>query len=547
MRPRQTKLRLALILLLLAAFGVAVAAWAIFEARSQRAETAQALAVQARALASTLGPSLAAAAAASRELDELLAWRLLDHTHLLGRLHQAGDLSPDGLAEIVDQHDLDSAVIMDGRGRVVLQAGSEVVAEALEQVREAASGQIDDMVLGWTTEMEIDHLAVASAIPGGGAVLVRIHASAGRTFNRQLGVENLLTRLAGSEEVLYLRFREEPGGIRHEVAWDGGAVPPPAEDDAEIRTVRGRPVFEVDMPVASPAGSTAYLQVGLDGSPLLRATASATRRTVLIGIVLMVFSLSLAAVGIVARWRALEREEAARRLAEAEAATRRSERLAAAGALTAGLAHEVRSPLNAIVVAAQRIERKHPPESECASFAGTIHSEVRRLDTVLRQFLDLARPVSDQREITDLVKLVDEVRSLLSAEAEQAGVSLAPVRGSGAAPVDPGSIRRALINLIHNAMEASPAGRSIDFVLQEEDGGVAIHILDRGSGLDEAAGDKLFDAFVTTRSEGTGLGLSQVRRVADEHGGRCRLVNREGGGAEAVLWLPGKERGGSSP
>jgi len=110
--------------------------------------------------------------------------------------------------------------------------------------------------------------------------------------------------------------------------------------------------------------------------------------------------------------------------------------------------------------------------------------------------------------------------------------------------VDRESIRRALINLVHNAMEASPRDGAIELVIHEEEGGVGIHVLDRGTGIDEAEADHLFDAFVTTRAEGTGLGLALVRRVAEEHEGRCDLTRRSGGGTDAVLWLP--SGGGSS-
>jgi len=540
------RLRPAVMIALLAVFGAALALWALVEARAQRAETAEALAAQAQVLAKTLGPSLAAAAAATRELDELLIGRLLDGAHLIGRLHDAGALSTDELVWIVDRNDLDSVVVVDPSGQPILEAGEEIPADVLAQVQEASSGGADEVILGPTIEMGIEHLAVASEIAGGGAVVVRIHSTTGRTFAGQLGVENLLLSLLGSEGVLYLGFREEPGGVRNEAAWDGGPVPPAVDDRSELREVRGRTVFEVEVPVASPAGTRALLQVGLDGAPLARAVASATRRTALIGVVLVVFSLCLTGIALISRWRTLEREEAAGRLAEAETARRRSERLAAAGALSAGLAHEVRSPLNAIVLAAQRIERKHPHESDCHHFAGTIRSEVRRLDTILRQFLELARPVSNERELTDLCGVAEEVRGLLTAEAEESGGRIEAVRGSGAAIVDQNSIRRSVINLVHNAMEAGPPGATIELVVQEEDGGVGIHVLDRGSGIDEAEADHLFDAFVTTRAEGTGLGLALVRRVAEEHGGTCRLVNRPGGGAEAVLWLPSTVTGDRS-
>jgi len=230
--------------------------------------------------------------------------------------------------------------------------------------------------------------------------------------------------------------------------------------------------------------------------------------------------------------------KAEHRIAEIETARKRSERLAAAGALTAGLAHEVRGPLNAIVLAAQRIERKHSAETDCVTFAGSIRSEVKRLESVLRQFLELARPVGDERRLTDLREVADDVRTLLIEEVEHAGSKLDPVRGEGTAVVDRDSIRRALINLVHNAMEASPPGGAIEIVVGEEGDGVGVHVLDRGPGIDEAEADRLFDAFVTTRAEGSGLGLALVKRVAEEHGGWCRLARRPGGGTDVALWLP---------
>jgi len=148
---------------------------------------------------------------------------------------------------------------------------------------------------------------------------------------------------------------------------------------------------------------------------------------------------------------------------------------------------------------------------------------------------------------SDLRKVAEEVRGLLNAEAEEQGVTLEPVEGSGCAVVQPDSIRRAMINLVHNAMEASPPGATIELVVVEEQGGVGVHILDRGTGIDTDEAESLFDAFVTTRAEGTGLGLALVRRVAGEHGGSCRLANRSGGGAEAVLWLPPTEMGELPP
>jgi signal transduction histidine kinase len=264
-------------------------------------------------------------------------------------------------------------------------------------------------------------------------------------------------------------------------------------------------VFEVEVPVSSPAGTRAVLRVGLDGDQLVTAGVSAARRTALVGIVVVLFSLSVGSIALVLRRRSLEREEAARRISESEMARRRNERLAAAGALAAGLAHEVRSPLNAIVLAAQRIERNQSPESQCGIFARTIRSEAGRMEAVLRHFLELARPVEHERRSTDLHEIAEGVRRLLTEEAEAAGKTLEPVRGTARAVVDGNSIRRAMIDLVQNAIHASSSGGSIELVLSSHSDEVSVQVLDRGSGIDETKIESLFDPFVSGRIDGTGL------------------------------------------
>lgn len=294
------------------------------------------------------------------------------------------------------------------------------------------------------------------------------------------------------------------------------------------------------VPVETPAGRRAALRVGLDGTSIERASLAATRRTILIGIVLAGFGLTSTAYALLRRERDRERQAAAMRLAEAEELRRRSERLALAGALTAGLAHEVRSPLNAIALAAQRLERGHA-DAAAHEFARLVRGEVQRLDGVLREFLDLARPVSQRRDGVELAAIAREVAILLGGEAAQAGVAIAPVEGAALAWLDPDAIRRALINLVRNAIQASPPGSVVRIeVGGERDGSTRVQVSDEGPGIPRELGDRVLEPFVTTRADGTGLGLALVHRVAEEHGGGFRLTNRSPRGAEATITLPGR-------
>lgn len=524
-------------LVLLAA---ALAVWTLAEGRRQRRETAEVLASQAALLARALGPGLEAASSAAREIEENEASRVLESARLLAALDAAGGLTRESAESLAEENGFATVLRIDRRGLVTLLAGEPVPEGVLAQAQQVLSGAADELLFGPEAEAGVNHLSAVVRSTGGGAVAVRAHTPTLLSFSSTLGVENLLRRLAGSGGVLYLAYRDSSGGVALEASWDDGPVPA-AVAGGGLRTVRAREVFEVEVPVVAPAGFQASLRVGLDGQPLIAASASALRRTTLVGIVLTVFGLALAALALLVRGRALERLEAARRLADAEEARRRHERLAAAGALTAGLAHEVRSPLNAIGLAAQRIERAPSAGEEIHRLAGKIRTEIGRLEMILRQFLELASPVGAAREATDLQRLAGGVLELLGAEAEEAGVTFRFAGNGGRAPVDPESVRRSLINLVRNAVQASPQGGTVEVSVEAEDGTVVIAITDQGPGLDEEIAGQVFDPFVTSQAGGTGLGLALVRRVAEEHRGSVSLRTLDGGGARAELRLPAAE------
>ncbi|MDQ7088602.1 MAG: HAMP domain-containing sensor histidine kinase [Acidobacteriota bacterium] len=473
-------------------------------------------------------------------MDQQIFARMLDNARLLSRLAASRALDAAVLAEQVEAAGLDAAAWIGIDGRPLAVAGTPIEEEDLQAMAPLLAGEVDEMIFGAAVGPGNEHLGAAAA-DRGGIVFVRVHGESARTLVRRLGVGRLLAELVAEPGVLYLEYRVAgPRPLVAGVAWDGGPISPqPLPGGQGLRLVRGREVFEVDAPLDLIAGERGRLRVGLDGRRVQEAAAAAARRTILVALALVMFALATAGLVYVSRARALERADAARRLAEAELARRRSERLAAAGALTAGLAHEVRSPLNAISLAAQRIERRPPAgEGECAAFAARIRAEVARLDRVLREFLELARPVGRDREKLDLARLARGVVELLEPQATAKGVKLAEPEGTAVVEADAGAMRRALVNLLLNALEASPAGSQIETRVFRERDAVVMEVLDRGRGIDPADRERLFDAFVTTRADGSGLGLSLVRRVMDEHDGSCGLEPREGGGTRAWLRLP---------
>ncbi|MBD3867390.1 MAG: hypothetical protein IFK94_04610 [Acidobacteria bacterium] len=522
-----------MMLVLLGSLAILLALWSVHEARVQKEDMERTMQAEVAVVARSLVPALAAASSSARELKELVGWKLMDNARLLGRLEQEAPMSGAQLESVGEQNGLDVIVILDGRCRILKESGEPGrldMSQAL--LMEVCAGHVQEFVFDWPEEGGHGLVAVAVANPGGGAVVVGTEASVAFAFAGRLGVSNLLQATAGTGNVLYLSFLDGSDGSRTEASWDGGPVPPEA-----VQHLRDRPVFEVEVPVEGSAGSGGVLRVGLDEAPLARATTGAARRTALVSLAMAALVLATAALALVIRARSAERVENLQRLGDLEKQRGRSERLASAGALSAGVAHEIRNPLNAISIAAQRIRRQKQDEDVCHRFANTIMSEVAHMEEILKGFLDLARPTRGEKETVELVSLAVDVLRLLEGEGAERGISLKLEHSEQLIEVhgDRACLRRAMVNMIRNAIQVSPSDSAVNIVLTALGDRVRITVRDRGHGMKGDVRERAFDPFFTTRAEGSGLGLPLVRRVSEEHGGWAQLLDREGGGVDAMM------------
>jgi len=247
---------------------------------------------------------------------------------------------------------------------------------------------------------------------------------------------------------------------------------------------------------------------------------------------------------------ATELAETNLQLEQAQADARRSERLAALGQLSAGLAHEIRNPLGIIKGSAEMLTRKLASTDPLSSeLAGYISGEVNRLNGLVARFLDFARPLHLERREEDVAPIIE--RALKSAREQHPG---APVRierdfapDSPRLPLDEAMAERVFLNLALNAIEAmGDAGGtlrvSIRPAVAEGRSGAEIEFRDSGPGVSETMREQIFNPFVTTKQTGVGLGLSIVSKIVDEHGGTIRLETPAEGGACFRLFFPAEER-----
>jgi two-component system sensor histidine kinase HydH len=228
-------------------------------------------------------------------------------------------------------------------------------------------------------------------------------------------------------------------------------------------------------------------------------------------------------------------------LREAEANVRRTERLAALGQLTAGLAHELRNPMGTMKASAEMLARQVADSGPVAvELAGYISSEVDRTNSLITRFLEFARPLQIRRETCDLNELAE--KTVRRVEREQAGsgislhLNLAPELRPIAA--DGELLERALANLLVNAIQASPQGSTVTLKTRPTGHGVEIAVIDRGSGIAPELLEQVFNPFFTTKKDGVGLGLAIVSKIVDEHGGHLSVTSELGKGTHFLVDLP---------
>ncbi len=240
---------------------------------------------------------------------------------------------------------------------------------------------------------------------------------------------------------------------------------------------------------------------------------------------------------------AVERlEESNRSLRRAEASLRRSERLAALGQLTAGLAHELRNPLGTIKASAEMLSKestKSRPEV-MTEMTGYIESEVDRMNGLVSSFLDFARPLQVRPITADLHAIIEEVVRHQSEAAMRRGVTLS-IRMSDA-PLsfmfDPDLLKVAIGNLVQNAIQASGPGQEVEIRAEVKQQEVLIFVSDHGEGIQPQHLENIFNPFFTTKPQGVGLGLAIVAKIVDEHQGRINVFSEPGAGTRFEMMLP---------
>jgi signal transduction histidine kinase len=385
----------------------------------------------------------------------------------------------------------------------------------------------------------------ARSFPG----IITVHADANSVLNfrRDIGVQRQVEELGRQPGIEFVELLDQDLTVlAHSTPERVGG----RDDDPELRRALesgrvltrrvpgagGGRVYEVVKPLALERTRTGLLRIGLSTASMDRIwksdrlTAAVTAAAVL----------GLGILGMSAIFYTQHRH--LRDVTALEAEMERGERLATVGNMAAAVAHELRNPLNAVSMGIQRlrVEFEPTPRAEYVRMVDLIQGEVRRLNTIVEEFLSLARPMSLKREPIVVAALLDEVLGLVESETSRAGITVAREIPAGLPVVhaDRDRIKQVLLNLVLNAIQAMPSGGSLVLGAAAADGRLTVTVTDTGSGIAPELLSKVFEPYVTTKTKGLGLGLAIARRIVEAHGGGIEVESEPGRPTSFRFWLP---------
>ena len=219
----------------------------------------------------------------------------------------------------------------------------------------------------------------------------------------------------------------------------------------------------------------------------------------------------------------------------------RKEKLTAMGELASGVAHEIRNPLNAISMIAQRYEKEFIPKKnvkEYNALTRVLKKEAVRVNKIIQQFLLFARPPKIRLEKKPAKEFARHLSVLFAPLAADKRIVFRSTADDSMLYIDEEQMTQALLNLLQNSLDATPEKGEIRLTIKKAGGGSELKVSDTGSGIPPGERERIFDLYYTTKSGGTGLGLGITHRIISQHGGTIELFSEVGKGSTMIIRIP---------
>ncbi len=549
--------------LLLVAVGVTVIF--LWDARKRAEHLEDIMAAHGQAIADIVAESSIHNLGTFNQWEKEINRRLINNALWMARLDEAGLLNEDVLRDFANTMGLFRILVFDAEGR--LEASNHAPPGrgmgGGTGRGNLPSGFLDPLLRGEKKSLSLGYRSAArkgqqrftagAARVAGGAIVVNIRADELLETRRELGPGHLIQTLGNAPGLHYVVIQNE-AGIQAS-STDQLAFPFPV-DDPNLQPLRDGAqwvtheyesplggVFEVSRVVELPSGPV-LLRVGMDSARLENMRVDIRQHMILRMVVLLISVILVSALFLAWQRQSVLDREVARvtgQLRRREAEARRTEKLVAMGSLAAGVAHQIRNPLNSIHMISQVLEKTPGLPEGVRDQARHVLVESGRIEEIVKQFLKFAKPRKPDFEMIDLAALVRDVVEIQAAAHEGTDINFSAYAPGLDAEVDKLFVVEILENLMNNAARAIDGKGKVLVSLIARGETAELVVADDGPGIVPEDRDRIFDLYYTTRPEGNGLGLSLVAQMVSAMGGSFSLDTEPGlnhKGARFVVTLP---------
>ena len=381
-----------------------------------------------------------------------------------------------------------------------------------------------------------------------GLILIRITPEEYRFLGQQIIIQGIINEFSGKGNLAYLEILDSRKRV---LAAVGAGATPAGTEWKKNWTGKGAPLFwikrsegeylEMSGPFAPTGRRLGSIRLGLSLQGVTPLIDQSRKHILLMTIVLLASGM----VGFFIIFQVQKRHF--QKIQEMEEQLRLQDELSAMGQLAAGVAHEIKNPLNAIGLVVQRLQKEFrwtDPETqqEYERFTRIVRDEISRVNKIIEQFLFVARPVQSEFQAQDLEEILDYVLNLLEETIQGSGIKMEKNWAKDLQPVmgDRSQLTQVFLNLLNNALEAMPQGGILELNLEPLPGAKAleVRIADSGLGIPPENLKKIFAHYFTTKEKGIGLGLAITQKIIQGHNGRLEVQSLPGRGTVVTVRLP---------
>ncbi len=485
--------------------------------------------------------------------QERLTQELVGLGQYIDRAWPPNQFGREDAVRLAQEEHLQFIAIINRHSQISLQTGP-VPRAILRQAAPVIEGQKDITIELFDKRGEVGRtgfIAIRKSA-GVGTIIIALDQSGFQFWGQRVAIQRAIESTGWGKDILYLTVMNREGQLLDYAGYIDDAWKAEALNDLKRRTdttentyrkltYQGRDVLEVIGPIKIGDQIIGTVRVGLD-----RVHADQLLSEYRTSMVISMAAIMI--VGVMSIWLLFQNQNRhLKKIGEMNKRLQRSERLSSLGQLAAGVAHEIRNPLNAISMASQRMQREYLPLLEeerrepFKQLTGVVRDEIRRLNAIIEEFLTFSK--TDRLELRDypIEEVLQKIANLVEEEALARGVLIRRDWNSTRSIVamDMDKLQQAFLNFIKNGIESiSGQGEVSIGVHHTEDHAVLVRITDTGMGLKPDEIERIFNPEYTTKEQGLGLGLSIAHEIIRAHGGDIRVQSERGVGSTFEVRLP---------